>query len=158
VLIGFGAVPPAMDEVRGQITRTYMIVEDTFLTGDVTCDTGNTACFAFGAPDVELRLNGFSITGKADPVTGCGGATFANEFGVSTNARNNVSIRGPGLIQRFRNNGVLVTGSTNARIENVTTSTNCASGIMIAASAFGTLLEGNTAVRNGAAGAACGGI
>jgi hypothetical protein len=77
-----------------------------------------------------------------------------------TGARNNVAIRGPGLIQRFRMHGVQVIGSTNARIENVTMSSNCAAGIIIQGNAFGTLVEGNTSVRNGstAPGLSCGGI
>jgi hypothetical protein len=38
--------------------RSYVIVEDTDLIGDVTCDVPNgTAGFSFGAPGVELRLN-----------------------------------------------------------------------------------------------------
>ena len=96
----------AEDRVSGLITRTYVIVEDTELTGDVTCDVTGAACFSFGAPGVELRLNGYSITGKADPVTGCGGAITAGEFGITTGGRANVSIQGPGLVQRFRSHGV----------------------------------------------------
>lgn len=158
--VGLGARPSADDRVSGLITRTYVIVENTDLTGDVVCDVGNTPCFAFGAPGVELRLNGFSLTGRADPVTGCGGATFAGEVGISTNSQNDVAIQGPGLVQRFRQHGVLVIGSTNARVEGITASTNCASGIIAQATAFGTLVQGNTAVRNGSsqAGLACGGI
>lgn len=160
-VVGYGAAPSAADSVSGLITRTYVIVENTDLTGDVTCDVAsNTPCFSFGAPDIELRLNGFSITGKADAITGCGGASFAGEFGITTAARNNVGIRGPGLVQRFRMHGVQVTGSTNARVENITTSTNCAAGIIVTANAFGTLVERNTAIRNGSTGPglACGGI
>ncbi len=150
----------AQDRVSGLITRTYVIVEDTDLTGDVTCDVTGAACFSFGAPGVELRLNGFSITGKADPVTACGGAVTVAEFGITTAGRANVSIQGPGLVQRFRNTGVLVSASTGARIQGITASTNCASGILVQATSFDTIIEGNTAVRNGssAPGFACGGI
>ena len=77
----------AEDRVSGLITRTYVIVEDTELTGDVTCDVTGAACFSFGVPGVELRLNGYSITGKADPVTGCGGTITAGEFGITTGGR-----------------------------------------------------------------------
>ncbi|MGH9174308.1 MAG: hypothetical protein ACRD1H_08115, partial [Vicinamibacterales bacterium] len=153
--------PSAADRVSGVVTRTYVIVEDTDLIGDVICDVAsNTACFSFGAPDVELRLNGFSITGKADPITGCGGASFAGEHGITTNSRNNVGIRGPGLVQRFRMHGVLVAGSTNARVEDVISSTNCAAGIIVAGNSFETRVDRNTATRNGstAPGLACGGI
>lgn len=148
----------ATDRVSGVITRTYVIVEDTELVGDVTCDVGSTPCFSFGASNVELRLNGFTMTGRADAVTGCAGAGFANEFGITTNSQNNVSVRGPGLVQRFRNHGVFVVGSTNARVEGITASTSCGSGILVAGTSFGTLVQGNVSVRNGSLVASCGGI
>lgn len=150
----------AEDRVSGLITRTYVIVEDTELTGDVTCDVTGGACFSFGAPGVQLRLNGYSITGKGDPVTGCGGAITGGEFGITTGGRANVSIQGPGLVQRFRNHGVNVAASTAARIQGITSSTNCGSGIFVAGTSFDTLIEGNVSVRNGATapGASCGGI
>ncbi len=150
----------AEDRVSGLITRTYVIVEDTELTGDVTCDVTGAPCFSFGAPGVALRLNGYSITGKADPVTGCGGAVTPAEFGITTGGRSNVSIQGPGLVQRFRNSGVAVAASTNARVQGITSSTNCAAGIIVLATSFDTIIENNVAVRNGstAPGFACGGI
>jgi hypothetical protein len=151
----------AADRVSGVLTTTYVIVEDTDLTGDVSCQQpNNTACFSFGASGVELRLNGYTITGKGDPVTGCGGTTSANEFGVLTNGMSRVSVRGPGLIQRLRADGIFVTGSTDARILNLTLSTNCMSGVRIAGTSFGTLVENNTSVRNGSSnpGLSCGGI
>jgi nitrous oxidase accessory protein NosD len=158
-MLGFGSAPSAGDSVSGVITRTYVIVEDTDLTGDVTCDVTGAACFSFGAPDVELRLNGFSITGKADPVTACAGAALtANEGGIFTNNQHKVRVRGPGLVQRFRQHGVWVGGSQDARVEGITASTNCGSGVFIAANAFGTLVENNTSVRNGSAAAPCGGV
>jgi parallel beta-helix repeat protein len=151
----------AADRVSGVLTATYMIVEDTHLIGDVQCNVpNNQPCFSFGASDVELRLNGFTITGKGDPVTGCGGATSANEFGVFTNNMNGIAVRGPGLVQRFRADGVFVAGSRDVRVENLTLSTNCMSGIRIAATSFGTLVQNNVSVRNGSTnpGASCGGI
>ena len=158
-VLGFASAPSATDSVSGLITRTYVIVEDTDLTGDVTCDVTGAACFSFGAPDVELRLNGFTITGKADPTTACAGAAFtAGEGGILTNSQHRVRVQGPGLVQRFRQHGVWVAGSQDARVENLTASTNCGSGVFIAANAFGTLVEGVTAVRNGTAAAPCGGV
>mgnify|MGYP001583552929 CR=1 FL=1 len=150
----------AQDRVSGVITRTYVIVRDTELTGDVTCDVGSNPCFSFGASGTQLKLNGFTITGKADPVTGCGGAIFAREVGITTNGLNGLTVRGPGLIQRFRNHGVSVTGSTLARVEGVTVATNCGAGIFVASNSFGTLVQENVAVRNGstAPGFSCGGI
>ena len=149
------------DTVSGTITRTYTIVADTELTGDVTCTVADgTPCFSFSVPGVELRLNGYSITGRADATTGCGGTPTNGEVGVTTNGQSRAVVRGPGLIQRFRNHGVLVIGSTEARVEGLTVSTNCGSGIFVPASSFSALIEGNTTLRNGstAAGAACGGI
>jgi hypothetical protein len=156
-----GSVAFAADRVSGLLTRTYLIVEDTDLTGDVTCDAGNnTPCFSFGAPNVELRLNGFTITGRGDAITGCGGTLANGEAGITTNGMSGVSVRGPGMLQRFRGDGVTVAGSRNARIEALTLSTNCMSGVRVLATSFGTLVQGNVAVRNGssAAGALCGGI
>lgn len=150
----------AEDRVSGLITRTYVIVEDTELTGDVTCDVTGAPCFSFGAPGVALRLNGYTITGKADPVTGCGGTVTPAEFGITTGGRADVSIQGPGLVQRFRNSGVVVSASRSARVQGLTSSTNCAAGIIVQATSFDTIIENNVAVRNGssAPGFACGGI
>lgn len=142
--------PAWADRVSGVLTRTYVIVEDTDLIGDVTCNVGSNPCFSFGASGVVLRLNGFTMTGQADPVTGCGGATFANEAGILTSGMHDVTVRGPGLVQRFRRWGVHVGGgSTNAHIEGITASTNCASGIFADGMSFGTLVQGNISVRNG---------
>jgi hypothetical protein len=146
------------DRVSGLLTRTYVLVEDTDLVGDVTCDVTGGPCFSFGAPGIQLRLNGFTITGKADPVTGCAGTRPQPEFGITTNGQSHVQVRGPGLVQRFRNNGVFVTGSTGARVYDLNSSTNCGSGILIAATSFETIVEGNLAVRNGSTEAPCGGI
>ena len=156
----FAPAAAAAERVSGVITRTFLLVDNTDLVGDVTCDVGSAACFSFGVPDIELRLNGFTISGTADPVIGCGGAAFAAEVGITTSSRNNVSVRGPGLVQRFRGHGVSVAGSTNARVLNILTSTNCQSGIFVSATSFGTLVESNVAVRNGssAPGLPCGGI
>jgi hypothetical protein len=160
--IAIGLAEPAStatDRISGLITRPYEIVEDTELAGDVTCDVTGAPCFLFAVSGVELRLNGFSITGKADPVTGCGGAATNGEAGVHTNNQPNVSIRGPGLIQRFRFHGVQI-ASPNARVEGITASTNCAAGIFVGTPAVGALVQGNLAVRNGStmAGFSCGGI
>ena len=149
------------DVVSGSLTRTFSIVTTTDLTGDVTCNVADgTPCFSFAVPGVELRLNGFTVTGKGDPNTGCGGAVTTGEVGITTNGQNTVVVRGPGLVQRFRNHGVQVAASNGARIEGVTVSTNCGSGIFVPATSFNTLVEANTAVRNGSTnpGLSCGGI
>ena len=163
IVLTAASVSPAwaVDRVSGTLTRTFTIVEDTELVGDVVCNVGSSPCFSFGASNVELRLNGFTMTGQADATTGCGGAILPNEFGITTNGQHNVFVRGPGLVQRFRNFGVTVVGgSRGTRIEGITASTNCGSGIRVTAAAFDTLVQGNTLLRNGAtgAGASCGGI
>jgi hypothetical protein len=158
-LVLASAGPVFAEQVSGVLTRTFMIVENTDLIGNVSCTVANgTPCFAFAAPNVELRLNGFSITGAGDAVTGCGGTQVVNEAGITTNGMARVVVRGPGLVQRFRSDGVTVIGSIDARVENVTVSTNCMSGIRVVANSFGTLVQGNTAVRNGSTAATCGGI
>jgi len=150
----------AADRVSGVLTATFVIVDNTDLIGDVRCDVANnTPCFSFGVPGVELRLNGFTITGKGDAVTGCGaGPAMGVEAGVSTNGMSGVAVRGPGLVQRFRGDGVFVVGSTDARVEDLTVSTNCLSGIRVAGTSFDTFIQNNTAVRNGNPTTSCGGI
>ncbi len=159
VAIGcFSSQASAADRVSGTLTSTYVIVDDTDLIGDITCNVTNAPCFSFGAAGVELRLNGFTITGRGDAVTGCGGTATGTETGVLTNSQNNVVVRGPGLIQRFRGDGILVSGSRDARIENLMLSTSCMSGVRIIATSFATLVQSIVSVRNGNTGIPCGGI
>jgi len=159
-VVGLAGSNAYADQVSGLITRTYALVENTDLAGDVTCDVENAACFSFAASNIELRLNGFTITGRADASTGCGGASFPAESGVSTNRSHGVSVRGPGMIQRTRGRGIIVTGSNDVRVQNLTISTTCSSGIFVAADSFGALIQDVVAVRNGASapGISCGGI
>jgi hypothetical protein len=63
--------------------------------GNVTCTVTGAPCIAFGAPGLELRLNGFFITGQADPTQACSGTSVANEVGISTNGQNDVEVKGP---------------------------------------------------------------
>lgn len=159
--VAFGSSARAADQVSGVITRTFTIVEDTELTGDVVCDVAaGTPCFAFGASGVSLHLNGFTITGRADPATACGGTLISGENGISTAGLHGVSVHGPGLVQQFRTHGVAVLGSRDVRVDSITASTNCGSGVFVNAASFGTLIEGITSVRNGSTGtgASCGGI
>jgi hypothetical protein len=154
-----GSSAGAADQVSGLIARTFTIVEDTELTGDVVCQVAaGTPCFAFGASGVTLRLNGFTITGPASATTGCGGTLAAGENGISTAGLNDVYVHGPGLVQRFRTHGVAVLGSRNARVDAISASTNCGSGVFINAASFDTVVEGVTSVRNGSTAATCGGI
>ena len=81
---GVGSMTQArLDRVSGTLTRTYTIVADTELTGDVTCAVADgTPCLSFTVPGVGLRLNGFTVTGKGDPGTGCGGTPTTGEIGI----------------------------------------------------------------------------
>jgi hypothetical protein len=100
----FGAVSVSVttqdrpDRVSGTITRTFSIVANTGLGGDITCAVADgTPCFSFAVPGIQLRLNGYTVTGKGDPVTGCGGAVTTGEVGITTNSQRGVVVRDPGL-------------------------------------------------------------
>jgi len=56
--------------------------------------------------------------------------------------------------------GIAVLASNDVHVQDVTASTNCGSGVFIAATSFGTVVEGIVSVRNGSTGvgATCGGI
>jgi len=145
-------------DIGGTISRTLTITEDSELVDDVTCTVTGAACIAFGAASVTLDLNGFTMTGLADPAKACFGITPpGGEFGIIVNGFNNVTIRGPGLVQRFRAQGVFLTGSSGSTVRDVTSSTNCASGFQVV-NGSNNLLENNVSVRNAHPVSACGGI
>ena len=145
------------EDISGTISSTVTIVNNSKLVGDVTCTVTGAACIAFGASDITLDLNGFSVTGLGDSDTGCGGQGAPAEIGIDVNERQRVVIRGPGLVRQFRNQGIRLQNSTAVTVSGVTTSTNCFSGIFINGGAEH-LLENNTAVRNGHLVSPCGGI
>jgi len=146
------------EEINGRISTTKVITENSKLMGDVTCAVVGAPCIQFGASDITLRLNGFSMTGQADSVASCGGGSTGGEHGISAVSRTDVTVLGPGLVLRFRGHGVNLAGSARVRVMNVTASGNCLSGIFVAGGSTDNHLEGNVAVRNGNANAACGGI
>jgi parallel beta-helix repeat protein len=156
LVIGSGVA--AAEDIQGVIVRTLVLSEASRLVGDVTCRVSATACISFGAPDIALNLNGFTITGQGDPATGCKGASVANETGISSNGQANVGVRGPGLVQRFQGSGILFAASVRGWVQGVTTTTNCFSGILINALSSGVSVEGNVSVRNGQTANPCGGI
>ena len=107
---------------------------------------------------IALKLNGFSITGQADAVTGCAGGQVANESGILVNGMRGAVIQGPGIVQRFRMEGIQISGgSSRVLVTQVTASTNCRSGIFVNASSDNDI-EANTSVRNGNGTSPCGGI
>jgi hypothetical protein len=146
------------EDLQGTIVRTLLLSENSRVVGDITCQVTGAPCIAFGAPNIALNLNGFSITGQNDPVAGCKGTSVGTETGISTNGQANVGIRGPGLVQRFQGDGILFVATTRGWVQGVTASTNCLSGIRITATSSRISVESNVAVRNGTPAAACGGI
>jgi len=157
-LVLMGGTASAVD-ISGTISSTLTITEDSQLVGNVTCTVTGAACITFAASGVTLKLNGFSMTGQADPVTGCSGSGTAGEHGILINGQRGVVIRGPGVVQRFRNQGIIISGgSSRVLVTQVTASTNCASGLWVGNGSSDNELEANISVRNGSATAACGGI
>jgi hypothetical protein len=152
------AASASAEDISGTIVRTLVLSENTRLVGDVTCTVTGGPCIAFGAPNIVLLLNGFTITGLGNPATGCGGTSIGTDTGISTNGQSNVGIRGPGVIQRFSGDGILFMASTRGWVQGVAATTNCMSGIRINPTSSQISVESNVSVRNGAAGAACGGI
>jgi hypothetical protein len=145
-------------DIGGTISSTLVITEDSQLVDDVTCTVTGAACITFGASGVTLDLNGFTMTGLADPAKACVGITPpGGEYGILLNGFSNVTIRGPGLVQRFRAQGIQLNNSSDSTISDVTSSTNCASGFQLN-NGSNNLLENNVSVRNGHMTAACGGI
>src|SRR5260370_7876213 len=53
-------------DIGGTISATVTITEDSQLLDDVTCTVTGAPCFAIGAPNVTLDLNGFTITGHPE--------------------------------------------------------------------------------------------
>jgi hypothetical protein len=144
-------------DISGTISTTMAITGDTRLVGDVTCTVSGAPCLDITASNVTLDLNGFSLTGLADPQTGCAGsANSGPEQGIRILNQTGVTIHGPGIVQRFRVHGIIINASTGTTITGVTTSTNCASGILIGGDS--NVIENNISIANGNLGSPCGGI
>ena len=146
------------EDISGTIVRTRVLSENSRLVGDVTCTVTGGPCMTFGAANIVLSLNGFTITGLANPATGCSGTSIGTDIGISTNGQSNVGIRGPGVVQRFQADGILFMGSVRGWVQGVTTTTNCMSGIRINPTSSDISVESNVSVRNGHATNPCGGI
>lgn len=146
------------EDIKGTVTRTLVLSENTRLVGDVTCQVSGAPCIAFGAPNIVLTLNGFTVTGPNDPATGCKGTSVGTETGISTNGQANAGIRGPGVVRQFQGDGILFMGTTRGWVQNVTTTTNCMSGIRINPTSSQVSVESNVSVRNGTSANPCGGI
>ena len=144
-------------DIGGAISSTLTITEDSQLVDDVTCTVTGVPCIAIGAPNVTLELNGFTITGLADPQTPCGAGANPDETGIEVNTQTGATIHGPGLVRQFKAAGIHLVTTTAARVLGVITSSNCQSGILVNAGS-GNELYDNVSVRNGVPGGGCGGI
>jgi hypothetical protein len=141
-------------EISGTISSTLTVFDDSELVGDVTCMVPGAPCIALGAPGIKLRLNGFKITEES---VGCTPGTSSQD-GVDVIGLHDAAILGPGLVQKFGGFGIFIQGATKIKIEGVTASDNCFSGIILVATTDSDI-ERNLSVRNsiGSEGAPCGG-
>jgi len=155
-LLGSSSVAWAAD-IRGTISATLTITEDSQLIGSVNCTVVGAPCIAFGASGISLKLNGFSVTGNADAVTGCTGGGVGTEIGIDVSNQRGAIIQGPGIVQHFRGHGIRLLDSTRVLVRSVTLSTNCFAGIIVTRGSDNDLEE-NIAVRNGNVANPCGGI
>jgi len=173
--VGFTALvlvtaPAAAEDISGTLSTTKIILEDSQLVGDVLCTMTTTPCIQFGAPNIALRLRGYTITGPANPddtatcqpTSGLPTADGVSNGTSPANSQPGMKLLGPGMIQKFRRHGVLVVGapgvSTAATIKHITSHHNCFSGLLTNGMTD-SLIEGIVSVRNAAnSGAApCGG-
>ena len=164
-----GAGTARGEDISGVISSTKFITEDSRLVGNVTCTTTTEPCIDLAANFITLRLNGFTITGPADPEGAMCNATSGLPMadGIRINNFTHVNILGPGMVQRFRRHGILVVGSGSSgsletrsriRIRGVTSHHNCFSGLLTNGMTY-SVIEEIVSVRNGinSTGAPCGG-
>jgi hypothetical protein len=144
-------------KIGGVTSSTITVTEDSQLSGDITCTVTGAPCLVITAPHVTLDLNGYTITGQADPLTACNGGGTSAEAGITSSGQNAVTVRGPGVVQRFKGFGIAFSNMTASTITGVTVSTNCFSGIFLTGGALNEL-DNNTSIRNGNMNNPCGGI
>src|SRR5262245_57283385 len=167
LIIMFVALGRAED-ISGTITATKTIFNDSQLVGNVTCTMTDGPCILFGASGIKLSLNGFTITGSANPddSSTCGGLadgiTNANVLVTPIVSQTEVQILGPGMVEKFRRHGISITGvagvSTKITVKNITSHHNCLSGL-ITGGMTDSVIEGVVSIRNAvnSGAAACGG-
>jgi len=152
-------------EISGTITSTLSITEDSWLTGNVRCQVQGAPCIRVDAPNISLWLLGYSITGLANPPSGCappgdpGNGENGIQIGNGAVGHRRVEVLGPGLVQNFRGQGLLIRGTTTrATVKDITFSSNCWSGILLNSLTSDNDIEGNVCSRNGNRYNPCGGI
>src|SRR5918999_5970719 len=118
--------------ICGVIPTTLVITENTRLTCDVVCVNATGPCIQFGSDHITLWLNGFKMTGAANPPANCAASPAFSPGnpgpfpfdGISTAGFDDVAILGPGMVQQFRRHGVFVFESEKVLVENVTSHFN----------------------------------
>jgi hypothetical protein len=150
----FSAERTFATEIKGTVTATWTIYDDSKLVGDVTCMVEGGPCIVIGASNIKLNLNGFKIIGT---IAGCTPDTSGND-GIDVISVNDVAIFGPGAIQGFGGFGIFLASGNDVKVEGVTASDNCFSGILLAG-VTNSSIERNLSVRNskGSEGNPCGG-
>ena len=141
LILSAGSSQAAETKISGTISTTITLTQDSKLVGDVTCTVVGGPCIASGAPNIKLRLNGFTMTGT---IPGCTVATSFND-GIDV-LTNDVTILGPGLIQKFGGFGVFVSASGDT-VRGITVTDSCFSGIVLVGATDSDVAE-NTSVRN----------
>ena len=127
LVLGTGAARAA--DISGTLTTTLTITDPiNNFVGNVTCTMVATPCISFGAPSITLNLNGFTMTGNGARES-CSSST-PGENGITTNGQSGVVIQGPGLIRRFRANGIVVTGD-NSTVDQAFVASTCINGISV---------------------------
>jgi parallel beta-helix repeat protein len=167
-----GAQNAKAEDISGTIAFTKVIFEDSQLVGDVVCTMTDSPCIDFGVSHIKLRLNGFTITGPAEPDNvpdPANSPAFCNPTsgmpmadGIRILNQTHAQILGPGMVQKFRRHGILIVGtigvSTKARVRGVTSHHNCFSGLLTNAMSD-SFIEDVVSIRNAnnSAAAPCGG-
>src|SRR5262249_9878967 len=146
----FGHVPAQAADISGVISTTLTIFDDSRLIGDVQCVVLNAPCISLGAPGIKLELNGFTITGPADPPNNCASTNDIPADGISAVGQNAIVIDGPGLVQKFRRRGISLVTVSKATVRRVASRDNCSTGFMLRF-ATESLVEDVVSVRNGIA-------
>ena len=161
----FGVGTARATDLKGTITNTVTLFDDSRLVDDVTCAvpltvSGANPCIAFGTDHIKLRLNGHTITGGVTPPTGCSLPTDSNYgVGILVAGRSDVEIQGPGIIQEFERWGILLSSSDHVTVRKITVERNCWSGMQTSGVSESNFTEDNW-INNaaGSNGAACGGV
>jgi parallel beta-helix repeat protein len=132
LLLAFPPTSNAAQPINGctQINTpgSYRLVADLISERD---------CVTITVSDVDLRLNGHTITGP-------GTNTFGS--GISIGAHTNVKVKGPGIITNF-SSGVSLHGTDSSELTDVTVTNNFA-GFFVVEIAEGNLFRRNTATGN----------